>query len=493
MLRFENITKQFGISTVLHSVDFEIKSGEIHALLGENGSGKSTLLNILHGIYSDYQGRVIIEDELVQFKTPYDALRFGIAKVHQEVNVVSGLLAGENIALGYEIAKMGFINRKQMFKKTDELLDRLGCNFTSTARVEDLSAADLQMIQIAKALYHNARIISFDEPTASLSQRETDRLFDIIRDLKKQGKTILYVSHRMDEIFQICDRASVMRDGHYIGTYDVNKITKDELIRNMVGRDVSAYAKRHKPLRATEEVVLQVEHLTRPRVFEDISFELHRGEILGFSGLVGAKRTDVMMALFGADPYVSGTIKKNGKVIHNDSPSHSLKNGIALLPENRKAHGFIQDTTNKDNIAIASVKNFLKGGLFIDWRKAKENCIKYINLLQISPPDPEFITSSLSGGNQQKVILAKWMTADADIIIFDEPTKGIDVGAKAEIYAVMEDLVQHGKSIIMVSSELTEIIGMSDHVVVMNEGKMTAYLNRDQLTEELLLQYSMGG
>lgn len=492
MIHFSNITKQFPGNKALDNVNFTIDKGEIHALLGENGAGKSTLLNILHGIYPDYEGNIEIDGQKVNFRNANDAIEFGIAKVHQEVNLVTELTVGQNIALGYEITKGFLVDYDTMYKKTDSILEKLGCKFKSKDYVTSLSTGEMQMILIAKALFHNAKVISFDEPTSALTDREVDKLLKMIIELKAQGITILYITHRLDEIFAIADRASILRDGKYITTLDISKTSKEELIRHMVGRDVSAYAVRNKPLCASDEVVMEVKDLCKNGVFEHISFELHRGEILSFAGLVGSKRTDVMRAIFGADPYSSGEIYIKGKKANIKTPKDALKYSLGLIPENRKTQGFVKNFTNSSNMALASMNQFCNKG-FINVKKIYDNCIYYTKEMNLHPADPDYLTESLSGGNAQKVIIAKWMTTDADIIIFDEPTKGIDVGAKAEIYRLMEELVANKKSIIMVSSELPEVIGMSDRVVVMREGKIMGFLNHDQLNEEIIMNFAMGG
>lgn len=491
-IHFSNITKQFPGNKALDSVDFTVDKGEIHALLGENGAGKSTLLNIFHGIYPDYDGSVEIDGQKIAFKNANDAIEFGIAKVHQEVNLVTELTVGQNIALGYEVTKRFLVDYETMYKKTDTILEKLGCRFRSRDKVTSLSTGEMQMILIAKALFHNARIISFDEPTSALTDREVDRLLKMIMELKSQGITILYITHRLDEVFAIADRASILRDGKYITTLKIRETSKEELIRYMVGRDVSAYAVRNCSLCAAEEVVLEVQDLCSNGVFEHISFKLHKGEILSFAGLVGSKRTDVMRAIFGADPYTSGTVYIKGEKTEIRTPKDALRYSLGLIPENRKTQGFVKNFSNSGNMALAAMDKFCKNG-FVNAQKIHDNCMYYTGQMNLHPADPDYLTESLSGGNAQKVIIAKWMTTDVDIIIFDEPTKGIDVGAKAEIYRLMEELVASGKAIIMVSSELPEVIGMSDRVMVMREGKITGVLNHDELNEEIIMKFAMGG
>lgn len=492
MIKFKNITKRFGQNTALNDVSFEIKKGEVHALLGENGAGKSTLLNILHGIYSEFEGNIELDGQNVRFQSATEAIDAGISKVHQEVTSVTELSAGQNVALGYEPKKGFLIDYDKLYKTTDVFLKRLGCSFDSKSSVKNLSVGEVQMIVIAKALYQNAKIISFDEPTSALSDKEAENLLNVIEELKSAGITILYVTHRLDEVFKIADRATILRDGKYIGTYNIKDITKQQLINNMVGRDVSSFAVRNKPFCAKDETVLKVENLSLDGVFNDISFELKKGEILSFAGLVGSKRTDVMMTIFGRYQKTSGKIYINGKEVDIKTPEHAVKSKIALIPENRKTQGVVKNFTNEENISLASMNKYING-LFINFGKTNKNALEKIDALKIHPKDSNYITASLSGGNAQKVIIGKWLSTDSDIIIFDEPTKGIDVGAKAEIYAIMEDLVHQGKSIIMVSSELPEVIGMSDRVVVMREGRKVTELVGGNLTESEILSYSMEG
>ena len=497
-IEFQHITKVFPGQKALDDVSFSIKKGEIHALIGENGAGKSTLLNILHGMFPASEGKVFIEGNEVHFRNALDAITFGIAKVHQEINIVPELTVAQNMMLGGEPVKGPLLDRKRMEKETQELLDRLGCDFNAGDKVGTLTAGKKQMIQIAKALHQKARVISFDEPTSSLSDKEVTRLFEIIRDLQSQGITIIYISHKMDEIFEICERASILRDGRYITTMDIKgqerETTEAAMVQNMVGRDVSMFAQRIYPSRADyDQPVLKVSGLSGSTGFSDISFELYKGEILGFFGLVGAGRTEVMRGIFGADPCNGGEVfYKNERLPDKRDPHAVVERGIGLVSENRKEEGFVKNFNNADNIALASLKKYMKG-IFVN-RKAKDaNSVKIGENVGLHPNDPEFMTVSLSGGNAQKVILAKWLSTDADILIMDEPTKGIDIGAKAEIYKLMEEIVATGKSIIMVSSEMTEIIGMSDRILVMKEGRMTGELKREDFSEETIMSYAIGG
>lgn len=493
MISFRNVDKQFSSECyVLKNVSFDVEANEIHGLIGENGAGKSTLLNILHGIYKATNGDVLIDGQIEDFKSPVEALRYGIAKVHQEVQIVKTLTVGQNIVLGFEPTKWKGLNIdfKEMYDRANRILQQLGCNFTSEDVVDGLSVGEMQMIALARALFHKAKIISFDEPTASLSDTEIENLFNIIFDLKQQGITIIYVSHKLDELFRLTDRISVLRDGQYIGTYKTSSITRDELIRYMVGRDVSNYARRLKPSCMKTEVALTVSNMSG-KGFSNISFDLYKGEILGFSGLVGAGRTEIVRALFGADEKTSGTVTIYGKGVDIHVPNDALKVGIGFLTEDRKGEGYIPFMTNEKNMSLAAIKNFSNTLGILNNKVIRDNFYLYAERVKLNTMNPDYLTENLSGGNQQKVILAKWLTTNAKIIIFDEPTKGVDVAAKAEIYSLMEDFVHQGKSIIMVSSELTEVMGMSDNIIVIGNGVIKAKLSKDQFNEEMILKYAM--
>lgn len=495
-LEFIKINKYFPGAHVLKDISFSVEEGEVHALLGENGAGKSTLLNILHGVYPEYEGDVILHGQKVHFQTPNQAIVEGrISKVHQETMVVRDLTVGQNVTLGYEpLTKSGMIDFKTMNHDVDEILRELNCNFASSDLVSTLTSGQTQMLAIARALYHHSTIISLDEPTASLTLKETESLFEVIRKLKASGVTILYVSHRLEEIFQICDRATILRDGEYITTLQVADTSREQLIHEMVGRSVAAVASRMKPCMATEEIVLKVEHLSESGKFNDISFELHKGEILGFFGLVGAGRTEVMRAIYGADRRTSGTVILNGKEISGSwNTTKALKNGIGLIPEDRKTQGFLSLSSNYENVAISSLEKYLTNG-FTDENKKIKNAERYFEEMDVHPRRVDYLTRNMSGGNQQKVILARWMSTSANIIIFDEPTKGVDVAAKAEIYRLMEEMVAQGKSLIVVSSELPEVMGISDRIIIMSEGRKTAELKRgEDYNEDRMLDYAIGG
>lgn len=493
-IKFNHIRKEFPGVVALDDISFSVKKGEVHAILGENGAGKSTLLNILHGVYHATSGTVEIDGKPVKFDSTYDAITQGVIKVHQEVEVVENLTVGQNIALGFETQKAGFLDYKEIYKRCDEILDELGCTIRSTDSIKGLGVGDLQMIAIAKSLYFKANVVSFDEPTSALSEPEIERLFKIIRKMKSEGITILFISHKLDELFEICDRVTIMRDGTYVDTYNMKDITSADLIRAMVGRDVSNYAKREMPSCVEKDiVVLEAKHL-KGDTFNDISFKLYKGEILGFSGLVGARRTEVMRAIFGRDPLYAGEVLIDGKKVSIHSTEEALRYGIGLVSEDRKREGFIPTMSNNRNVSIPSMKRFSHGLFgFLNESEMKKEFNKFAELVKLNNRDPEYKTINMSGGNQQKVIVAKWLESNTKILIFDEPTKGVDVGAKAEIYKLMEEFVARGNSIIMVSSELPEVIGMSDRVIVMREGVITGELtDRSEFTEVNLLSHAMG-
>ncbi|MCI8317893.1 MAG: sugar ABC transporter ATP-binding protein [Lachnospiraceae bacterium] len=489
-IEFEHIVKTFPGQKALDDVSFSIRKGEIHAIIGENGAGKSTLLNILHGVFPATSGEIRIEGKPAKFSNIADAIDFGIAKVHQEIVSIPDMTVAENMFMGKEPGRFGIIDKQKMNADTAELLKRLNCDFRPTDRMGDLSAGQKQMIAIAKALEVNAQVISFDEPTASLSDKEVETLFGIMHELKNAGITILYISHKMNEIFRMCDRSTVLRDGKFIRTIEMDKTTRDEVVQAMVGRDISLFAKRTMPCQKRGSTpVLQVKNLSGG-MFKNVSFDLYPGEILGFFGLVGAGRTEVMRAIFGADPRTSGQVFLNGKEIHCKLPNDAIKQGIALISENRKEEGIMPNFNNMDNMALASMEKYMSG-FVINSAKKNANAKDKGTQVGLKPNDPEFMTVSLSGGNAQKVILARWMSTDASVMIFDEPTKGIDIGAKSEIYLLMEKMAEKGIAIIMVSSELTEIMGMSDRILVMREGEISGELMKEEFSEERILNYTV--
>ena len=486
ILTMEGIDKSFPGVHALDHVNLEVRKGEVHALMGENGAGKSTLMKVLTGIYTKDSGTITYEGKEVEFHGPKEAQEAGIVIVHQELNMMNHLTVAQNIFIGREFMKGGIIDDAKMNAESKKLFDQLGINIDPTEKMGNLTVGKQQMCEIAKAISHKAKVIIFDEPSAALTEAEIEELFKIIRDLRDQQLGIIYISHRMDEIKVITDRVTVMRDGGYVGTLITKDCTKDDIINMMVGRVIYEDPKTKSMVAPDAPVVLKVEHLNAGKMVQDVSFELHKGEILGFSGLMGAGRTETARALFGADPKESGDIYVNGKKVDIKSPKDAVALGIGYLSEDRKRYGIVVDKSVAENSTMAHLKNFVKG-LFIDKRKEVSATQEYIDRLNTKTPSTDQLVVNLSGGNQQKVVLAKWLVKDCDILIFDEPIRGIDVGAKSEIYHLMNELVAQGKSIIMISSEMTEILRMSDRIVVMCEGKKTAEIDIAGATQESIM------
>ncbi|NLL48796.1 MAG: sugar ABC transporter ATP-binding protein [Firmicutes bacterium] len=490
ILEMRKISKAFYGVQALNNVDFDVLRGETHALLGENGAGKSTLMKILSGAYQRDAGEIFFDGDKIEIPTPLAAQRIGISIIYQEFNLIPGLSVAENIFLGREPVKgNGLINWRVLNKDAQELLERLHADISPTTLVDQLSVAEQQFVEIAKALSFGSKLIIMDEPTATLTPTEIERLFEVMRELKSRGVSIIYISHHLDEIFEVADRVTVLRDGEHVATDEVKNVDKDLIIRWMVGRDlVNTY-----PARTTSpgEVILEVRNLSRRGVLHDISFELRRGEILGIAGLVGSGRTELVRALYGADPVDEAQVTLRGKTVNVLSPKESIKNGLGLLPEDRKQEGLILGQSVKSNVTLSNLKRVLRG-LLINHRDEKKMVDSYIQSLAIRTPSNQSLAKNLSGGNQQKVVLAKWLFTDSDILIFDEPTRGIDVGAKYEIYQLMNQLTENGKSIIMVSSELPEIIGVSDRVLVLHKGRITGEHLREDLNQELIMRNAAG-
>ncbi len=487
ILKMQGIDKSFASVKALKNVELEVRSGEVLALMGENGAGKSTLMKIMTGIYSKDAGTITYFGEEVEYHSPHDSQMAGIAIVHQELNMMADLTVAQNLFIGKEFKKGVFIDDNKMNKEAAKLFELLNINIDPEETIGNLTVGKQQMVEIAKVISSDAKLIVFDEPTAALTDSEIEELFKVIDDLRNQGKGIVYISHRMDEIKRISDRVTVMRDGEYIGTVETAKTTKDEIINMMVGRVILEKPKEFSTVPADSEVVLEVKNMSRGKAVKDVSFKLRRGEIIGFSGLMGAGRTELARLIFGADKKDSGEVYIHGKKVEINSPMDAVKNGIGYLSEDRKRFGLIVDQTVRDNMMISSIDQFMQNHLIAD-QKAVKRANEYVDLLRIKTPSVEQYIRNLSGGNQQKVIIAKWLICDSDILIFDEPTRGIDVGAKSEIYNLMTELAEQGKSIIMVSSELTEILRMSDRIIVMCEGRMTAELPIEGATQEKIMQ-----
>lgn len=486
ILTMKDIDKSFPGVHALDHVNFEVRKGEVHALMGENGAGKSTLMKVLTGIYMKDSGSIIFEGKEVEFHNTREAQDAGIVIVHQELNMLGHLTVAQNIFIGREFKKGIRIDDKKMNEEAAKLFERLHIDIDPTETMSNLTVGKQQMCEIAKAISHEAKVIIFDEPSAALTESEIEELFKIIRDLRKQQLGIVYISHRMDEIKVITDRVTVMRDGGYVGTLITNECTKDDIINMMVGRVIYEDPKTESAVPKNAPVVLKVEHLNAGRMVQDVSFELRKGEILGFSGLMGAGRTETARAIFGADPKTGGNIYINGEKVEINTPQDAVKCGIGYLSEDRKRFGIVVQKSVAENSTMASMENFIKG-LFIN--KAKENKVaqEYVESLATKTPGVDQLVVNLSGGNQQKVVIAKWLIRNCDILIFDEPTRGIDVGAKNEIYKLMNRLAEEGKSIIMISSEMTEILRMSDRIVVMCEGRKTGEIDISEASQEIIM------
>ena len=486
ILEMKDIDKSFPGVHALDHVSLEVRKGEVHALMGENGAGKSTLMKVLTGIYTKDSGSIIYEGKETEFHNTREAQEAGVVIVHQELNMVGDLTVAQNIFIGREPKKGIRIDDKKMIEDSKALFQRLKIEIDPTEKMSDLTVGKQQMCEIAKAISHNCKVIIFDEPSAALTEKEIEDLFEIIRDLRSQGLGIVYISHRMDEIKVITDRVTVMRDGTYVGTLITKDCTKEDIINMMVGRVIYEKPKEKSMVAPDAPVVLKVEHLNAGHMVQDVSFELHKGEILGFSGLMGAGRTETARAIFGADPKQSGDIYINGVKVEINSPQDAVAHGIGYLSEDRRRYGVVVQKTITENSTLACLEEYTSG-LFINKGKEREISQKYIKELDTKTPSADQLVVNLSGGNQQKVVIAKWLVKDCDILIFDEPTRGIDVGAKNEIYKLMNRLAADGKSIIMISSEMTEILRMSDRIVVMCEGKKTGEIAIEEATQELIM------
>ena len=491
ILTMKGIDKSFPGVHALDHVDLEVRRGEVHALMGENGAGKSTLMKVLTGLYKKDSGTITYEGREVEFQNTREAQDAGVVIVHQELNMVGDLTVAQNIFIGREPKKGIRIDDKKMIEDSKALFDELHIDINPREKMNELTVGKQQMCEIAKAISHHAKLIIFDEPSAALTEKEIADLFNIIRDLRKKNLGIVYISHRMDEIKVITDRVTVMRDGCYVGTLVTKDCTKEDIINMMVGRVIYEEPKTHSMVPKDAPVVLKVENLNAGRMVQDVSFELRKGEILGFSGLMGAGRTETARAIFGADPKQSGKISIMGKdgQLHEvtiNSPQDAVKAGIGYLSEDRKRYGIVVEKSITENSTLASMEDFCNGP-FINKVKEKKAAEKYIKELATKTPSADQLVVNLSGGNQQKVVIAKWLVRNSDILIFDEPTRGIDVGAKNEIYKLMNKLVSEGKSIIMISSEMTEILRMSDRIVIMCEGRKTGELMIEEATQERIM------
>ncbi len=489
ILELRDISKLYPGVTALNKVSLSFRRGEVHALCGENGAGKSTLIKVISGAISPTAGEIVVEGKTYSAMTPALSREEGIAVVYQEFTLAPVMTAAENIFLG-DFPKKGIaIDRKTMADKASKLFERMNIDLNPREYVKNLTTGYQQIVEIAKAISRDAKILIMDEPSAPLTSNEIDSMFQIVRTLREEGVTIIYISHRLDEIFGLADRVSVLRDGEYIGTKDIADTTKDDLIKMMVGRTLSQTFPPHG--RVSDEVVLEARSVSGNGV-KNISFQLHKGEILGFGGLIGAGRTEFCEMLFGRYPIQSGELYLNGKRISPANPAQAVSLGITLVPEDRKRHGIIDKMSIQDNLTVSNLQRLRKG--FIIDRKAQVGYAqKQVDALKIKTPGLHQLVKNLSGGNQQKVVLGRWLGIDPEILIFDEPTRGIDVGAKAEIYKIMVQLVESGKSIIMISSDMEELLGMSDRLLILAKGRFAGTLEREEFSQEMVLKYSSGG
>lgn len=490
-IEMRGIDKSFGGNAVLKNAGFLLDDGEIHALMGENGAGKSTLMKILTGVYTKDAGQVIVDGKEVCYNNPQEAEKAGIVFIHQELNVLFDLTVEENMFLGKEIKKVfGICDRKAMRKRVQEILDMLGVDIDPTQRMDELSIGQQQMIEIAKALMVDAKVLIMDEPTAALTQSETEVLFKVVNSLRKKGVSIVYISHRMEEIFELCDRITILRDGTYIDTKRIADIDMNDIVKMMIGREIGE----RYPVRNSKigDVAFEVKNLNCPGTFENVSFEVHAGEVLGVSGLMGAGRTEIMQAIFGNMPNVTGQLLLDGKEIKNKNPQQAIQNGIGFITEDRKVEGLMLEESIMKNISLANLGRISNGGV-INKKKEQELVNKGIEELRIRCFGPQHECNNLSGGNQQKVIFAKWIYTNPKVLILDEPTRGVDIGAKKEIYNIINELAAKGVAIIMVSSELPEVLGMSDRVMVVREGEVRGILNKEEANQESIMTLATGG
>ncbi|WP_257351104.1 sugar ABC transporter ATP-binding protein [Pseudalkalibacillus decolorationis] len=492
IVEMKNIHKSFFHVEVLKGVDFSLYPGEIHALMGENGAGKSTLMKILTGIHKSDEGEIDYKGEKVTYTSPKDAEKDGIAVIHQELNIIPYLSVAENMFLGKELkhGPFGLLKNKEMNKKSQEYLNRLGITIDSIKPAGELSVGQQQMIEIARAIAADTEVLIMDEPTAALTDREIDTLFKVMNQLRKDGVAIIYISHRMEEIFKICDRITVLRDGQSIGTKETLTTDFEEIVKMMVGRELGErFPKRTSTIGENRFVV---DNLSHEGIFENITFNVRKGEILGVAGLMGAGRTEIMETIFGARKKSGGRISLDGKELTIRKPHHAIKAGIGFITEDRKDEGLILGLSVRENLVIPNLKTFSKTGI-VKEKKEKQWTEEMILKLRIKTSGPEQEVKSLSGGNQQKVVFGKWLGIEPKLLILDEPTRGVDVGAKKEIYSIMNELTERGFSIIMVSSELPEILGMSDRVMVIHEGKVTAIIDREDANQEKIMEAATGG
>lgn len=492
VLEMKGIAKSFGGTHALKGINFELKAGEIHALLGENGAGKSTLIKVLGGIHKPDKGEIHIDGKLADISSVQIAKDYGIGIIHQEIVLVPDLSVAENIFLGREpVTKFGFKDKKKIINQAKKMVEQLGLDIDVNTHVGELTVAQQQLVEIVKAISFNVKILVMDEPTSSLSDEEVNHLFVTMEKLRKQNVGIIYISHRLEELFKMSDRITVIRDGSYVGTTKTSEIDAEGLVTMMVGRELESFYPRTYSVR--EDEVLRVEHLSRGKIVKDVSFRVRKGEILGFSGLVGAGRSELMETIFGAYRHKGGQVFLNGEPVNFKNCIQAIKKGIAMVPEDRKRQGLVLDNSVGFNITLANLGNLMQNSLIVSEKKRNDLIMKYIKDLNIKTASADIAVSSLSGGNQQKVVIAKWLATKPKLLILDEPTRGVDVGARAEIYAIINQLANEGLAIIMVSSDLPEIINMCDSVCVMRNGELVAQLDKSDMTQENIMRYATGG
>ncbi|MCF0150390.1 MAG: sugar ABC transporter ATP-binding protein [Firmicutes bacterium] len=490
-IEMKGINKSFGTNQVLKNAAFELKDGEIHALMGENGAGKSTLMKILTGVYTKDSGSIFVDGQEVSYRNPQEAEKAGIVFIYQELNVLYDLTVEENLFMGKELTRgAGICDKKAMRAKAQQVMDRMGVHIPVDRTMNQLSVGQQQMVEICKALMVDAKVLIMDEPTAALTQSETEILFEVIRSLKAKGVSIVYISHRMEEIFELCDRITILRDGSYIGTEFIKDITMDGVVQMMIGREIGErFPKRSCPI---GDEVLRVEGLSHEKLFQDVSFSVRSGEVLGVSGLMGAGRTEIMQAIFGNLPTTAGSVYIDGKQVHIDSPARAIAAGIGFITEDRKTEGLLLEKSIAENIELANLKKVSNKNV-LSFKKSRALVKKGIEEFRIRCFGPEHECGNLSGGNQQKVVLAKWIYTDPKILILDEPTRGVDIGAKKEIYNVINDMAAKGVAVIMVSSELPEVLGMSDRIMVVHEGHITGIINGADADQAKVMTLATGG
>ena len=490
-IEMRGIDKSFGSNQVLKQAGFTLESGEVHALMGENGAGKSTLMKILTGVYTKDAGTVLVDGKEVNYKNPQEAEKAGIVFIYQELNVMFDLTVEENLFMGKEIhGKFGICDKKAMQKKAQEALNILGVNISPKTVMAELSVGQQQMVEICKALMADAKVIIMDEPTAALTQSETVALFKVIESLRKKGVSMVYISHRMEEIFELCDRITVLRDGSYIGVKNIPETNMNEIVKMMIGREIGErYPSRNVKI---GKEVLKVKELTRKGTFHDVNFSVRAGEVLGVSGLMGAGRTEIMQAIFGNLSYESGTIEIDGKEVKISNPRQAMEHGIGFITEDRKTEGLMLDKSIRENISLCNLRRISKSSVIS--REAEKNMVaEAIKDLHIKCFGSYHECNNLSGGNQQKVVLAKWILTNPKILILDEPTRGVDIGAKKEIYSIINKLAAQGVAIIMVSSELPEVLGMSDNIMVVREGEVRGIISYEEANQDRVMTLATGG